>query len=151
MAVRHHFIDAPPDAVWAALADGSRYADWVVGTKRILREDPQWPQVGAEIRFEFGAGPLTFSDRTVVRVCEPPERLELEIKARIFGTVRMAFSLTAWGEGTLVIADEHPLTGLGTGLQGPPAELVLNLRNRLMLRNLDAVVQDKRRSPAVRV
>ena len=32
MARRHRMIKASPAAVWAVLADGTRYADWVVGT-----------------------------------------------------------------------------------------------------------------------
>ncbi|MGK5550657.1 SRPBCC family protein [Actinomadura kijaniata] len=144
MAVRQAFIAAPPKDVWAALADGGRYADWVVGTRAILHEDPGWPAVGSRIEFEAGIGPLTLRDQTVVRVCEPPERLEMEIKAGVFGAVRVAFQLIEWGEGTVVIVDEHPLRGLAGGLHGPPGELVLHLRNRLMLRNLRHVVHDER-------
>ncbi|MBW8483875.1 SRPBCC family protein [Actinomadura parmotrematis] len=143
MAVRHIYIDAGRDDVWAALADGARYADWVVGTKEIRHEDPGWPAVGSEIRFVAGIGPVSYSDRTVVRVNERPDRLELEIGAGYLGKVRVAFQLIPWGEGTVVVVDEHPLYGAVAGLHGPHAELLLNLRNRLMLRNLRSVVMDK--------
>ena len=32
MAVRHRLIRVSPDEVWDVLADGNRYAEWVVGT-----------------------------------------------------------------------------------------------------------------------
>jgi uncharacterized protein YndB with AHSA1/START domain len=144
MAVRHTYIAAPPEDVWAALADGDRYADWVVGTRRIRHADPDWPRVGACIEFTVGWGPVRLDDRTVVRVSVPPERLELEIKAGLFGTVRVTFALTPWGDGTVLVVDEHPLAGLGAGLHGPPGEMLLHLRNRLLLRNLKRIVHDKR-------
>jgi uncharacterized protein YndB with AHSA1/START domain len=136
MAVRPIFIALPRETVWATLADGRRYAEWVVGTREVRAADQSWPQVGAAIHFVFGYGPLKLHDHTVVRVCEPPRRLELEVHAGPFGTARAAFELIAWGEGTVVILDEHPLRGLGAGLHGPHVEVFLHLRNRLTLRNL---------------
>ncbi|GAA2587407.1 SRPBCC family protein [Actinomadura fulvescens] len=148
MAVRHHYFAAPREAVWAALADGARYADWVVGTREILREDPAWPAVGSQIEFAVGWGPLKYRNRTVVRICEPLDRLELEIKMGLLGAVRVAFQLLPWGEGAVLIVDEHPLRGISAGLHGPPGEVVLSLRNRLMLRNLTAIVAEKKREGA---
>ncbi|MFG2005580.1 SRPBCC family protein [Spirillospora sp. NPDC048911] len=148
MAVRHSYFAAPREAVWAALADGARYADWVVGTQEILREDPAWPAVGSQIEFSVGWGPLKYRNRTVVRICEPLDRLELEIKVGLLGTVRVAFQLLEWGEGTVAIVDEHPLRGISAGLHGPPGDMILHLRNRLMLRNLTALVQEKKQAGA---
>ncbi|MEO5876057.1 MAG: SRPBCC family protein [Streptosporangiaceae bacterium] len=139
MALSDTYIDLPRETVWQALADGRRYAEWVVGTREICSVDAGWPRVGSRLHFIVGYGPLKLSDRTVVRVSEAPERLELEVKAGPFGTVRVAIRLIEWGEGTVVILDEHPLRGVGAGLHGPPSEIFLQLRNRLMLRNLTTV------------
>ena len=39
MAVNDITIDAPPEKVFALLADGRQYAEWVVGAKRIRDVD----------------------------------------------------------------------------------------------------------------
>ncbi|MDX6739155.1 SRPBCC family protein [Actinocorallia sp. A-T 12471] len=140
MAVRDVYIDAPRESVWRTLADGMTYAEWVVGTREVRSVDPAWPDVGAELHFTVGFGPLALHDRTVVRVCRPFERLELEISAGLLGTVRAAIQLIEWGKGTVVVLDEHPLRGVSAGLHGPPTELILHLRNRLVLRKLTEVV-----------
>ena len=136
MAKRQQLIKCPPDQVWKILADGTSYAQWVVGTQHILHVDPAWPAVGAHLRFRVGIGPIHFQDSCVVRISEPGRRLELEAKAEPFGTARIAVELIPWGQHTLVILDEHPLLGPGARLQGPPSELLLHLRNRRMLGNL---------------
>lgn len=146
MAVLHTFVDIPRESVWEALEDGRRYAEWVVGTRDIVSVDPSWPAVGAELEFVVGYGPFRFQDRTVVRLCEPGSRLELEIKAGRFGAIRVAFELKDWGAGTLVICDEHPLKGLSTGLEGPPTDVLLFFRNRVMLRNLAGVAEKVRQA-----
>ncbi|MFJ1707379.1 SRPBCC family protein [Kitasatospora sp. NPDC088346] len=136
MARRQQFVECPPHAVWDVLADGHRYAEWVVGTQDIDHADPDWPNVGAALHYRAGLGPLTVNDSCTVRICEPGTRLELEAKADPFGAARIAFTLLPWGDNTLVLLDEHPLTGPGARLQGPPSELLLHLRNRRLLGNL---------------
>ncbi|MEV4614951.1 SRPBCC family protein [Kitasatospora sp. NPDC049258] len=136
MAQRQQLVERPPQDVWDVLADGRRYAQWVVGTQEILDADAHWPQVGARLVFRAGIGPFNFRDSCVVRICEPGRRLELEAKADPFGTARIAITLIPWAEHTLVILDEHPLRGPGARLEGPASELVLHLRNRRMLANL---------------
>src|SRR4051794_22167187 len=141
MAILRTFIDLPRSSVWETLSDGRKYAEWVVGTRDIRSVDADWPAVGSELHFVVGYGPLKLNDRTVVRVCEEPRRLELEIKAGPFGAIRVAIELIPWGEGTLVILDEHPLKGLSAGLHGPHTEALLFIRNRVMLRNLAGVTE----------
>ncbi|MFJ6138801.1 SRPBCC family protein [Kitasatospora sp. NPDC092286] len=139
MARRQQFIECPPQQVWAVLADGHSYAQWVVGTQHIGHVDPCWPAVGAVLRYQAGLGPFNIHDMTVVRICEPGTRLELEAKAHPFGAARIALTLIPWGDNTLVLLDEHPLTGAGARLQGPASELLLHLRNRRLLGNLARV------------
>ena len=125
------------------LADGERYAEWVVGTQRIRSADGDWPQVGSAIHFDFGLGPFTISDRVLVRVHEPPGQLELEAHAGVFGTARIAIEIMAWGADTLVIVDEHPLRGIGGALHSVPNDMLIHLRNRRMLRNLQRIVEER--------
>lgn len=147
MAQRQQLVQCPPHQVWNVLADGRSYAEWVVGTQEILDVDATWPDVGAALRFRVGLGPAHFTDSCVVRICEPGRRLELEAKAQLLGTARIAFTLIPWAEQTLVIMDEHPLLGPGARLEGPPSELLLHLRNRRLLGNLARIaVQEYQRA-----
>ncbi|MGW3071293.1 MULTISPECIES: SRPBCC family protein [unclassified Kitasatospora] len=149
MAVRHVLIDRPPGDVWKVLADPRCYARWVPGTSHTEPADGSWPRTGARLRYTVRAGPWHLKGHTVVRRCEEPERLELEAVAGRLGTARIALELLAWGGGTLVIVDEHPLQGPGSSLHTAPSEALLHLRHRSMLSRLaDTVENAGHRSPA---
>jgi carbon monoxide dehydrogenase subunit G len=141
MSVMNVLIERPPAAVWAVLADGHSYAEWVVGTKEIHEVDEHWPAVGSTIQFTAGVGPVEINDRTVVRHVEPERSLELEAQARWMGTARISFDLRPWGDNTLVIIDEHPLTGPGARLHNAAVDLLLHVRNRKMVRALARAVE----------
>ncbi|MCZ4607580.1 SRPBCC family protein [Streptomyces sp. Lzd4kr] len=136
MAIRHRLVHASPDAVWAVLADGSRYADWVVGTSRSRPVRGQWPHLDAAIGYEVRLGPVQLINETVVRYCEEGVRLELEAHAGVLGTARIAIELRPWGELCLVIVDEHPLQGAGGRLHNVGFEALIQLRHRAMLARL---------------
>ncbi|MEV0238841.1 SRPBCC family protein [Streptomyces sp. NPDC050674] len=136
MAVRHHLIRVPPAAVWDVLADGNRYAEWVVGTSESHPVRGQWPRTGAAIRYEVRLGPVHLDNETVVRHCEQGTRLELEAHAGVLGTARVAIELRPWGEHCLVILDEHPLRGAGGRLHNVGFEALIQLRHRTMLARL---------------
>lgn len=133
MARCHVLIERPPRDVWALLADGYRYADWVSGAQRITFVEPEWPQTGAHLRVRVGVGPLALEDTCTVRISEPGKRLELEARAAPFGAARIAIRLIPWGGDTLVVFDWHPLRGLGGRMHGLPIDWAVNLRNRAML------------------
>ncbi|MFE7273437.1 SRPBCC family protein [Streptomyces sp. NPDC057623] len=136
MAVRHRLIQASPSVVWDVLADGHRYAEWVVGTSRSQPLSGRWPRTGAVIRYEVRLGPLRLVNETVVRRCEEGVCLELEAHAGVLGTARIAIELRPWGERCLVIVDEHPLQGAGGRLHNVGFEAVIQLRHRAMLARL---------------
>ncbi len=142
MAVRPVLIRRPPSAVWAVLADGTRYAEWVVGTADSQPVEGTWPEVGASLRYTIRVGPAELHGRTVVRACEPVSQLELEAQSRLVGTARIGIDLRPWGEGrTLVTIDEHPLTGPGGRLHTMLSDAILQVRNRRMVRRLGHVVE----------
>jgi uncharacterized protein YndB with AHSA1/START domain len=146
MAVLNVLVDRAPDEVWDVLSDGSAYAEWVMGTKYIRDVDPGWPNLGAKIHFSFGVGPWTMNDVTTVRLVEHGQHLELEAHAGWLGSARVSIRLLAWGtEQTVVILDEHPLTGAGARWHSVPMEGLLRVRNERMLRSLAEVVE--RRHP----
>ena len=145
MAVRNALVKADPSAVWAVLADGSSYAQWVVGTQAVRTVDPNWPQEGASLHYTVGLGPLQINDCTTVRLVEPGKCLELEAHARPLGSARISIQILRWGDDSVVIMDEHPLRGPSWALENPVAELVITLRNRSMLRRLVRVVEARAR------
>ncbi|MFF0015690.1 SRPBCC family protein [Streptomyces sp. NPDC005374] len=143
MAVRHRLIKAGPSAVWDVLADGHRYAEWVVGTSRSEPVRGQWPDLDAAIRFQVPLGPLKLVNETVVRRCEKGAELELEAHAGVLGTARIAIELRPWGEHCLVIVDEHPLQGAGGRLHNVGFDALIQLRHRTMLARLARLCENE--------
>jgi uncharacterized protein YndB with AHSA1/START domain len=136
VAVRHRLIKVSPSAVWAVLADGHRYAEWVVGTSHSEPVRGQWPHKDAAIRFQVPLGPFELVNETVVRRCEEGMGLELEAHAGPLGTARIAVELRPWGEHCLAIVDEHPLQGAGGRLHNVGFEALIQMRHRTMLARL---------------
>lgn len=145
MAVRHRLIERPPRDVWAVLADGSRYGDWVVGTSESHPDRGGWPDVGATISYTVRVGPWSVSGLTVVRRSEAPRKLELEVDSGPLGTARVALDVRPWGEHTLVIMDEHPLRGPGGFLHNGVLDALIQLRHRAMLARLAEAVENSPR------
>ncbi|WP_411111640.1 SRPBCC family protein [Streptomyces sp. c-19] len=141
MAVRHQLIRKPPAAVWSVLRDGSLYAHWVVGTDDSWNRDGRWPAEGSEIGYVVKFGPLEYRGRTVSRVFEPGHRLELESMGGRSGSVRIAITVQPWAEDTLVIVDEHPLSGAAARWHNSVLDAALQLRHRAMLSRLARVVE----------
>ncbi|WP_394428305.1 SRPBCC family protein [Streptomyces sp. SGAir0957] len=147
MARRQRVIKATPAAVWAVLADGTKYADWVVGTASSEPVRGQWPEVGASLRYEVQLGPVHLTNETVVRYCEEGALLELEAKAGPLGTARISLQLRPWGEDCLVMVDEHPLAGAAGALHNFGVEAVIQLRHRAMLARLAQVCEEEQAHP----
>jgi uncharacterized protein YndB with AHSA1/START domain len=144
MAVLNVLIDREPAQVWDVLSDGSSYAQWVMGTQNIRDVDANWPELGAKIHYTIGLGRWTMDDVTTVRLVEPGKRLELEAHAGRFGTARVAITLVPWGHHqTVVILDEHPLSGPGARWHSIVVEGLLRLRNERMLRTLAQLVSER--------
>jgi len=143
VAVLNVVIERPPEAVWALLEDGHSYADWVVGTQHIHEVDETWPAVGSCIRFTAGVGRFTIHDTTTVRRLEPGRELELEARGGQFGSARISFDVRPWGKNTLVIIDEHPLRGPTARWHNAVLEVLLRVRNRRMLENLNHAVKNR--------
>jgi|SRR5437588_12016785 len=85
---------ASREKVWAVIADGWTYSQWVVGNSRMRAVDPNWPQVGSTICHSIGVWPLLRDDVTVVEECQPLQHLVLLAKGRPFGKARITLQLT---------------------------------------------------------
>jgi len=141
MAVVNVLIQRSPEQVWSVLADGTAYADWVVGTSQIRGVDDGWPAVGAALHYTVGFGPLGLRGTTTVRSATPGRALGLEADAGPFGTARIAIELLEWGEDTVVVVDEHPLRGPAGMLHNAASEVLILLRGRPMVGNLKRLVE----------
>jgi hypothetical protein len=139
-------VERPPAQVWDVLADGYAYADWVIGTREIRAVDDGWPAVGTSIHYTVGWGPLALRGRTTVRQVEKGRRLGLEADAGPLGSARIVIDLDEWGDGTVVVLDEHPLRGPAYWLHSAVSETVLLVRGRPMVNQLARLVE--RRHPA---
>ncbi|MFD3736084.1 SRPBCC family protein [Streptomyces sp. NPDC058632] len=148
MAVRHRLIERPPADVWAVLADGTRYGDWVVGTSGTRPRTGVWPHVGSSIAYTVRLAPWSVSGSTIVRRCEAPSVLELEADSGWLGTARIALEVRPWGEKTLVVINEHPLRGPGGMLHNTVVDALIQLRHRTMLARLADVVEHSPRQPS---
>jgi uncharacterized protein YndB with AHSA1/START domain len=132
-------IPVPADRVFAVLADGWSYADWVVGAAKTRDVDAGWPAVGTRLHHRVGLWPLQLDDVTVVRAVEPDRLLELDGHLWVLGTARIRFRLEPTGDGTLVRMEEHVDTGPGALVPDAAQALFIRPRNAETLRRLERV------------
>jgi uncharacterized protein YndB with AHSA1/START domain len=116
-------IDSSPESVFAVLADGERYAEWVVGAKAIRRADPDFPGPGAQLHHTVGALSLVVRDTTRVVDADPPRLLELEARANGLRAI-VRFRLLQDPTGTTVVMDEEGATPLSRALSRGARPLV---------------------------
>ncbi|MFE9655397.1 SRPBCC family protein [Micromonospora sp. NPDC006431] len=140
MAIVEKVIDAPPQQVFAVLADGWTYSDWVVGTAHVRGVDDSWPQVGSRLHHRVGPWPFSLQDCSHVLACEPAHRLVLRARLWPAGEAIVDFTLEPLDGGrTQVRLREDfaagPLRWVWTGLNG----LVLRQRNKEMLNRLSDI------------
>ncbi len=141
MATTHNQIDAPPERVFAVLADPKSYADWVVGSDAIRDADPNWPAVGSRFHHRVGVGPLKVNDHTEVVDVEPPRRIVLHARARPVGTALVTLRLEPRDGGTYVTMREtagDPLSHLAIN---PLTDRLVHMRNVESLRRLKRIAE----------
>ncbi|HEX4729457.1 MAG TPA: SRPBCC family protein [Jatrophihabitans sp.] len=132
-------IEATPEAVYAVLADGWRYSNWVVGTSHMRAVESEWPATGARLHHCSGIWPLVTRDETIVEESEPNRRLVLLAKGGILGSARVVLELEQDGDGTIVSLSEAPVAGFGKWVHNPGLDLVLARRNVETLARLAAL------------
>jgi Polyketide cyclase / dehydrase and lipid transport len=77
VAITQTTVQTSPDRVFAVLADGWWYSDWVVGTTHIRDVDADWPSVGSQLHHKAGPWPLSLHDSSTVLAVEQDRRLKL--------------------------------------------------------------------------
>ena len=149
MAVTTLHLDQPPEAVFAVLADPWRYADWVVGAKRIRHVDESWPEPGSRFHHKVGVGPVEIRDSSVCEAVDIDRAISLRVKAWPAGAARVRIALTPADDGgTEIIFEEVPLEGFVRRFDNPLQRAALTLRNIESLRRLARIAEKGVRHPA---
>lgn len=143
MAVITLHLEQPPDAVFEVLGNPWKFADWVVGAKRIRAVDDTWPAIGSRFHHRFGVGPFGIDDSTVLEEYDPPRRIVLRARARPTGVARVEIDLAPTRDGgTDVEMREYPVSGFAKKVDNPVLEALVAARNRRSLRLLEKLTAE---------
>jgi uncharacterized protein YndB with AHSA1/START domain len=144
VAINEIHIDAPPERVFAVLADWRSYGDWVVGSRYIRGADPGFPAVGTRFHHQVGVGPLHLNDHTEVLEVDQPGKLVLRAKARPFlGTAIVDLRMAAENGGTKVVMREDPGDALTAFVFQPITHLLVRGRNAESLERLKGLAEGR--------
>lgn len=141
MATNQVTVSAPPDAVYAVLADPHSYEDWLVGCKKIRAVEGEWPAPGSLFHHRVGFGPIELDDNTKAIESDAPRRLVLEARARPLGVAQVVFELEPHAEGTLLTMSETPLRGIAAKIDNPLLDGMVKGRNAESLRRLQKLFE----------
>jgi hypothetical protein len=139
-------VRAPADAVWAVVADGWLYANWVVGTSRVRAVDSAWPDTGSRIHHSFGVWPAVIDDETVSLLAVPGQQLHLRARGWPMGEARVELSIIAGpSESCTVTIVEDAVTGPGVIVPRPVRQAAIAVRNTEALRRLALIAEGRHR------
>jgi hypothetical protein len=137
VAIVQRTVQASPDKVFAVLADGWTYSDWVVGTAHIRDVDPSWPAPGAKLHHKAGPWPVSIKDSSTVVSMTPDRELVLKVGLWPLGQARVQFRLEQLGAtATRVIMEEDFEAGPLLAVRNKVNDLILHGRNTETLRRL---------------
>ena len=145
MAIVHRTVRTTPARVFAVLADGWSYSDWVVGTVHIRDVDAAWPAVGAKLHHKAGPWPFSLHDSSTVVACVPEKSLTLRAGLWPLGQAMVKVDLEPIGTTqTRVTMEEDFEAGPLLFLRNKINDLVLHKRNKESLRRLaDIATREK--------
>ena len=126
------------DAVWAVLADGFRYAAWVVGAARVRAVDDGWPAAGTRIHHSVGTWPAMLDDVTTVLSSVPARELVMQARGWPAGEARVELELLPGEQagGCRILMREDATHGPGRLIPGPLRQWAIAPRNAESLRRL---------------
>ncbi len=145
MATVARTVQAPPDRVFAVLADGWTYSDWVVGTVHIRDVDESWPKPGSKLHHKAGPWPVSLHDASTVLDCTPNERLRLNAGLWPLGEAVVDIRLEPVdGNATRVVIYEDFEAGPLRWIRNKVNDLILHRRNIETLRRLADIAERDR-------
>ena len=109
-------VDAPPEAVWAAITDWDRQSEWMLGTTvRATGRggDGHGHGVGAGLEAFTGIGRMGFLDTMVITLWEPPHRCEVLHTGRVVRGTGVFEVLALPGERSRLVWSEQLVLPLG--------------------------------------
>ena len=142
VAIVKRTVQAPPDRVFAVLADGWTYSDWVVGTAHIRDVEPDWPKPGSTLHHKAGPWPLSLQDSSTVVACEPNRLMTMKVGLWPLGEGTVKFELEPVGaNATRVTMHEDFHAGPLQWVRNKVNDLVLHRRNVESLRRLADIAE----------
>ncbi|MFI1992830.1 SRPBCC family protein [Actinoplanes sp. NPDC020271] len=142
MATVTRTVEAPPERVFAVLADGWTYSDWVVGTSHIRDVEKTWPQTGSRLHHKAGPWPLSLHDSSTVLECVPDRGLKIRAGLWPLGEAIVNIVLEPERDGrTKVVMHEDFESGPLLWVRNKINDLVLHQRNVEALRRLADIVE----------
>lgn len=136
-------VEATPDAVWAVLADGWLYANWVVGASRVREVDESWPAAGSRIHHSFGVWPAVIDDTTHVIESMPGQLLKLTARGWPAGEATVLLTLRAEGARTVLTLDEDATSGPGRLIPVALRQALIVPRNTEALQRLALLAEGR--------
>jgi hypothetical protein len=144
-------IQVPPDRVFAVLADGWTYSDWVVGTAHIRDVDDTWPTPGSQLHHKVGPWPFSLQDTSTVLAMTPERSLTLRAGLWPLGEATVIMDLNPVGmAATQVIMHEDFHAGPLQWVRNKVNDLALHRRNIESLRRLSDLATREKTRPASR-
>jgi len=148
MAVVNRIVPVTPERVFAVLADGWSYSDWVVGTAHISNVDEHWPRPGAHIHHQAATWPLEVKQVTVAVAADPPHSLTLRPHLWPLGEYTLELTLTpVHGHETQLTMTEELVSGPMRGMRRRVDDVMLYWRGRESLRRLSDLAVSRFRRP----
>ncbi len=150
MAVVEKVIRATPEQIFAVLADGWGYSDWVVGAAHIRDVEAAWPAKGARLHHKIAMWPFSVKDKTEVLESDPPRMLRMRAHLGPLGAATVRITIVPLGEGvTKVTMAEDFAAGPLRWVRTKANDLTLHWRNKEALSRLDDLATRKQaRQPA---
>lgn len=142
MARNRTVVEASPETVFAVLADPRRYAYFVVGTKKIRRFDPRWPEPGSAFHHTLGVGVPLIRDATISVEIDEPRRLVLRACMMPLAINETIFLVTPEDGGTVIEVEERAVAGPAANkVLAPLVDGLLWLRNQELVRRLGKTLE----------
>ena len=146
MAIVARTVQAPPERVFAVLADGWSYSDWVVGTVHIRDVEESWPAPGSKLHHKAGPWPFSLHDSSTVLSCVPNRELRLNAGLWPLGEAVVGIRLEPVNNGaaTKVVLEEDFEAGPLLWARNKLNDLILHRRNVETLQRLADIAERSR-------